>query len=80
MNENTKSQRGIENLKYLFGHFTIADCFLVPYCIALRNYHAELTWSTQEYLEMMLSDPWIQVWIEEACLEEESDGRMVMAS
>lgn len=64
---------------YLFGQFTIADCFLAPYCISLRNYQAELTWSTQQYLDMLLADPWIQLWIEEACLEDDTDGYQVMA-
>ena len=56
--------------EYLFGQFSIADCFLAPYCIALRNYYAELSFKSQQYIDTLLGNPWLQIWIEEANVED----------
>ena len=57
--------------KYLFGQFSIADCFLVPVAIALRAYGAELSWKTNLYIDTLLANPHLQWWLEQAQQEQE---------
>lgn len=58
--------------EYLFGQFSIADCFLAPVAIALRAYGAELSWKTNLYIDTLLANPHLQWWLEQAQQEEEN--------
>lgn len=51
---------------YLFGTFSIADCFLAPVAVSLRAYGAELNWKTACYLETLMTNPHMQWWLEQA--------------
>ncbi len=59
--------------EYLFGDFSIADCFLAPFAISLTNYGAQLNSKTREYLRMLLDSPHMQQWLDEAQEEESQD-------
>lgn len=52
--------------EYLFGNFSIADAFMVPFIIALHGYGAELTQKSREYVQMMLNHPHVLCWLDEA--------------
>lgn len=54
---------------YLFGDFSIADCFLAPHAIALKAYGAELSWKSQRYVDHLLENPHLQWWIDDAVEE-----------
>ncbi len=56
---------------YLFGSFSIADCFLAPVAIALRAYGAELSWKTNLYMDRLLSNPHLEWWLDQARSELE---------
>jgi len=51
---------------WLFGNFSIADAFLVPFAIALQGYGAELTAKSREYLQTLLAHPQVLYWLDEA--------------
>jgi len=51
---------------WLFGNFSIADAFLVPYAIALQGYGAELTAKSREYMQHLLGHPQVLCWLDEA--------------
>ena len=57
---------------YLFGQFSIADCFLAPASISLRAYGAELSGKTNDYIDMLLDNPHLQWWLEQAQKEIEA--------
>jgi len=52
--------------KYLFGRFSIADCFMAPLAISLRAYGAELSWKTNLYLDTLMENEHMQWWLEQA--------------
>ena len=54
---------------YLFGRFSIVDCFMAPYCIALQSYAAQLSWKSGLYVQMLLDNPHIQDWMDAAQAE-----------
>jgi len=56
---------------YLFGSFSIADCFLAPVAIALRAYGAEMSWKTNLYMDRLLSNPHLEWWLDQARSELE---------
>jgi len=56
---------------YLFGSFSIADCFLAPVAIALRAYGAELSWKTNLYMDRLPSNPHLEWWLDQARSELE---------
>ena len=56
---------------YLFGRFSIADCLMAPYAVALNAYGAQLNGKSRGYLQTLLDNPHLQCWIEEACQEIE---------
>jgi len=56
---------------YLFGSFSIADCFLAPVVVALRAYGAELSWKTNLYMDRLLSNPHLEWWLDQARSELE---------
>jgi len=51
---------------YLFGRFSIADCFMAPAAISLRAYGAELSWKTNLYLDTLLGNSYMQWWLDQA--------------
>jgi glutathione S-transferase len=51
---------------FLFGRFSIADCFMAPAAISLRAYGAELSWKTNLYIDTLLSNAHMQWWLEQA--------------
>jgi len=51
---------------YLFGSFSIVDCMFAPYALALQAYGAVLTAAAREYLEILLDNPHLQCWIDDA--------------
>lgn len=51
---------------YLFGQFSIVDCFLAPVAVSLRSYGAELSWKTNLYMDFLLANPHMQWWLEQA--------------
>lgn len=51
---------------YLFGRFSIADCFMAPAAISLRAYGAELSWKTNLYLDTLLDNSYMQWWLDQA--------------
>ncbi len=57
---------------YLFGQFSIADCFMAPATIALRAYGAQLSWKTNLYIDTLLANPHLQWWLEQAQQEMEA--------
>jgi glutathione S-transferase len=57
---------------YLFGQFSIADCFLAPAAIALRAYGAHMNWKANLYIDTLLANPHMQWWLEQAQQELEA--------
>jgi glutathione S-transferase len=51
---------------YLFGQFSIADCFMAPVAISLRTYGAELNWKSNMYMDTLFDNPDLQWWLEQA--------------
>ena len=51
---------------YLFGHFSIVDCFMAPVAIALRAYGAQLSWKTNLYIDTLMANAHLQWWLEQA--------------
>lgn len=58
---------------YLFGKFTIADAFYAPVVLRLKTYteHSglKLRATTKQYMDVMLSNPYIQDWVKNALQE-----------
>lgn len=58
---------------YLFGRFTIADAFYAPVVLRLKTYMdnsgINLRATTKQYMKVMLNNPHIQSWIEDALQE-----------
>lgn len=52
--------------EYLFGRFSIADCFMAPLAVSLRAYGAELSWKTNLYLDTLMENEHMQWWLEQA--------------
>ena len=57
---------------YLFGQFSIADCFLAPAAIALKAYGAQLNWKANLYIDTLFANPHMQWWLEQAQQEMEA--------
>lgn len=51
-----------ENGNYLFGRFSIADCFMAPMAIAFESYGAELSTEANTYMQVLLDNPFVQKW------------------
>ena len=50
--------------QYLFGDFSIVDCFMAPYAISLRQHGAEISWKSNIYVETLIENPHVQWWME----------------
>jgi glutathione S-transferase len=55
---------------YLFGDFSIADCFMAPFAISLMNYGAQLNRHTLAYFQVLLDCPHMEQWLDEAQEEQ----------
>lgn len=62
---------------YLFGRFSIADCLIAPYTIALRAYAAELSEKSSDYLQHLLDNPHVIEWIDSAGEERSLEKRVL---
>ncbi|MDC1435802.1 glutathione S-transferase N-terminal domain-containing protein [Gammaproteobacteria bacterium] len=51
---------------YLFGQFSIVDCMLAPIVIALDAYGADLSQLSKAYIQTLLSNQYIECWLEQA--------------
>lgn len=51
---------------YLFGRFTIADCFFAPVVSRFRTYGVALPRASQDYAETMWAHPFMQEWLKGA--------------
>lgn len=57
--------------RYLFGDFSLADCMYAPIAMRFHSYAVELSASSHSYLKMLLRNPAIMQWREEAKQEPE---------
>lgn len=57
--------------EWLFGNFSIADCFYAPYAIALYGYGALLTARAADYVATLLANPHVAWWMAQAREEHE---------
>jgi glutathione S-transferase len=62
-----------ENGDYLFGRFSIADCFMAPMAIVFQAYGAELSADARAYCDTLLDNPFVQSWIRQGQAEERDD-------
>ncbi len=52
-----------ENGNYLFGRFSIADCYMASVAIVFNSYGAELSAEASAYKEALLDNPFVQKWM-----------------
>lgn len=64
-----------EDGEYLFGRFSIADAMYAPLAISFSSYGAKLSMEAQHYADTLLSNPFVQEWMEAGRCEQEP-GRM----
>lgn len=60
-----------EDGDYLFGRFSIADAMYAPIAISFESYGAKLSMEAQRYADTLLSNEFVQEWIQAGCREEE---------
>ena len=56
---------------WLFGEFSIADCFYAPVAFRFETYGAVLTSEASDYMKKLLAHPAIEDWYHDALLETE---------
>lgn len=56
---------------YLFGSFSLADCFYAPIVLRFATYGIELSQRSQEYANFLLENPSLRVWVDAARNEPE---------
>lgn len=56
---------------YLFGDFSIADCFYAPIILRFQTYGIELSEASQEYADFLLANPSLKAWVEAAKKESQ---------
>lgn len=56
---------------YLFGSFSIADCFFAPVALRFRTYGIELTEKAHQYQQSLLSHPSVCEWVAQSSQETE---------
>ena len=63
--QNRAKNNGLAK-EYLFGEFSIADAFFAPVIFRLKTYanasNIALNPTTEQYCEVMLSNPYMQQW------------------
>ncbi len=62
------SQRG----PWLFGEFSIADSMFAPVVFRFSTYNVPVSQTTKEYMETVLANPKVQLWVEQAKKEKET--------
>ncbi|MEE4243678.1 MAG: glutathione S-transferase family protein [Desulfopila sp.] len=60
-----------ESGPWLFGRFSIADCMFAPVVMRFNTYGVVVSESSKAYMETMLLEPKIQLWVDQAAAEEE---------
>ena len=61
-----------QNGNYLFGRFSIADCMFVPMAICFESYGAELSSKANSYKRTLLTNPFVEKWLELSKIENHS--------
>jgi glutathione S-transferase len=61
-----------ENGEYLYGRFSIADCLFAPMAVVLAANQAQLCEESRRYCDKLVSNPFVQSWIDEGRAEQES--------
>lgn len=56
---------------YLFGDFSLADCFYAPIVLRFSTYGIELSQTSQEYADFLLENASLKAWVEAAKKEPE---------
>ena len=56
---------------WLFGQFSIADCFYAPVALRFSTYGIPLSKESQSYMDAVLDHPCIIDWVKAACAETE---------
>lgn len=59
------------NGPWLFGAFSIADCMFAPVVFRFATYNVAVSERSKEYMENVLANPKIQLWLEQAKNEVE---------
>ena len=57
---------------WLFGEFSIADCMFAPVVFRFATYNVEVSDSSRQYMQSVLKNPKIQLWLEQAKKEVET--------
>jgi len=60
---------------WLFGDFSIADCFFAPMVFRFNTYGVALSQRSQDYIEQILSHPKVMLWLAQARNETETIDR-----
>lgn len=60
------------NGDWLFGTFSIADCFFAPMALRFNTYQPDLSSCSREYVECTLNHPGVQRWCKQASDEAET--------
>ena len=60
---------------WLFGDFSIADCFFAPMVFRFNTYGVALSQRSQDYIEQILSHPKVKLWLAQARNETETIDR-----
>ncbi|HEY1325672.1 MAG TPA: glutathione S-transferase family protein [Casimicrobiaceae bacterium] len=56
--------------EFLFGSFSIADCFYAPVVFRFQTYLVEPPGAAGDYMRAMLSHPWVREWQDAAVAEK----------
>lgn len=57
--------------EWLFGEFSIADCFFAPVALRFNTYQVSVSDSSSNYVSLMLANQYITSWVAEASKEVE---------
>lgn len=57
---------------WLFGEFSIADCMFAPVVFRFATYNVAVSDSSRQYMESVLENPKIKLWLEQAQKEVET--------
>ena len=60
--------------EWLFGDFSIADCMYAPVASRLATYQIDISDTSQQYIDRILTLPSMQRWYEAALTEKEVIG------
>lgn len=60
-----------EGVSWLFGEFSIVDCFYAPVAFRFETYGAVLTSEASDYMKKLLAHPAVEDWYNDALSETE---------